>query len=166
MRKQYELACATGGRVKIDQYIDNCNGTITDTETGLMWKRCSEGLSGVNCEEGEAKKYEWNDAMQRFKKVQYADYSDWRLPTIDELKTLVYCSNGVKDKDDGECNDGSKKPTINQQAFPNTLSNWYWSGSPNADFSDFAWLVSFFNGRSNYAYRGNDYAVRLVRGGQ
>ncbi len=166
LRKQRELACSKGETIKIGQYIDNCNGTVTDTKTGLMWKRCSEGLSGVNCEQGKAKEYEWNDAVQRFKKVQYAGYADWRLPTIDELKTLVYCSNGVKDKDDGECNDGSEKPTINQQAFPNTLSGWYWSGSPNALNSDNAWDVNFNYGYSSANYRNLNVAVRLVRGGQ
>ncbi|MCI5136188.1 MAG: DUF1566 domain-containing protein, partial [Candidatus Electrothrix sp. AW2] len=33
------------GDKKIGQYIDHGNGTVTDTKTGLMWKRCSEGFS-------------------------------------------------------------------------------------------------------------------------
>jgi hypothetical protein len=146
------------------QYIDHGDGTITDTKTGLMWKRCSEGLSGVNCEEGKVKEYKWDDAVNRFKNVEYAGYADWRLPTIDELKTLVYCSKG-KDNDDDYCNDGSETPTINQQAFPNTA--WgYWSGSPDADNSVYAWYVYFYYGNSFNDYRVNGYAVRLVRGGQ
>ncbi|MCI5130824.1 MAG: hypothetical protein D3904_04720 [Candidatus Electrothrix sp. EH2] len=44
-----------------------------------MWKRCLEGLSGVNCEEGEPKKYKLDDEVKRFKDVAYAGYSDWRL---------------------------------------------------------------------------------------
>ncbi|MCI5219842.1 MAG: DUF1566 domain-containing protein [Candidatus Electrothrix sp. LOE2] len=152
------------------QYIDHGDGTVTDTKTGLMWKRCSEGLSGVNCEDGKAKEYTWNDAVERFKNVEYAGYSDWRLPTIDELKTLMYCSKGA-DKD-GWCNDGSERPTINQQAFPNTETfSVVWSGSPNAGNSDYAWHVDFSVGYSNYdgrggGNRGSGYAVRLVRGGQ
>jgi hypothetical protein len=153
-----------GGRA-IGQYIDHGNGTITDTKSGLMWKRCSEGLSGVNCEKGKTEEYKYDAAVQRFKNVGYAGYSDWRLPTVDELKTLVYCSNGVEDKDRGRCNDGSKQPTINQQVFPNTTS-WYWSGSPDADSSDFAWYVYFFGGYSGGVLRPNSFAVRLVRGGQ
>ncbi|CAK8724768.1 Leucine rich repeat-containing protein [Candidatus Electrothrix laxa] len=159
-------ACAQG-KIKIGQYADNCDGTVTDTTTGLMWKQCSEGLSGVHCEEGEAKKYTWDDAVSRFKNVEYADYNDWRLPTIDELKTLVYCSNGVKDKDNGECNDGSKKPTtINQQAFPNTPATSVWSGSPHAYYTGNAWKVHFNYGNSYSNDRSSSYAVRLVRGGQ
>ena len=153
------------GKVEIGQYFDNCDGTITDTATNLMWKRCSEGLSGVNCEEGEAKKYTWDDAVSRFKNVEYADYKDWRLPTIDELKTLVYCSNGVKNKDDGECNDGSEKPTINQQAFPSTLSHYYWSETPSTNRKE-AKAVRFNDGLSYGRKKRNIYAVRLVRSKQ
>jgi hypothetical protein len=77
---------------------------------------------------------------------------------------LVYCSKG-KDNDDDYCNDGSETPTINQQAFPNTA--WgYWSGSPDADNSVYAWYVYFYYGNSFNDYRVNGYAVRLVRGGQ
>ncbi|MCI5196181.1 MAG: DUF1566 domain-containing protein [Candidatus Electrothrix sp. AW5] len=157
-------------KTRIGKYIDNGDGTITDTETGLMWKRCAEGLSGKNCEKGKAKEYTWNDAVKRFKNVSYANYTDWRLPTIDELKTLVYCSKGVKNKKNGECNKGSEIPTINQQAFPNTkYDRWscYWSGSPGASNSDFAWYVDFFNGSSiNYDRNIDFFAVRLVRSGQ
>ena len=157
------------------QYIDhgNGNGTVTDTKTGLMWKRCSEGLSGDNCEHGKVKGYAWDEAVKRFKNISYAGYSDWRMPTIDELKTLVYCSNGTPQQDawDKGCNrdysnDGFEKPTINQQAFPNTEEWAYWSGSPYAFNSDFAWYVHFSDGSSFASYRDSSGAVRLVRGGQ
>jgi hypothetical protein len=143
----------------IGQYIDHGDGTVTDTKTGLMWKRCSEGLSGENCEDGEIEKYEWDDAKQRFKNVDYAGYSYWRLPTIDELKTLVYCSKGKGME--GDCKEGSEKPTINQQAFPKTT--WgYWSGTPNADSSDYEWYVNFDYGVFDPVNRNRWYAVRLV----
>ncbi|MCI5197686.1 MAG: DUF1566 domain-containing protein [Candidatus Electrothrix sp. AW5] len=186
LKKKKEVK-KTGGRIdlsylqrggqgdkKIGQYIAHGNGTVTDTKTGLMWKRCSEGLSGDNCEHGKAEEYTYDDAVKRFKHVAYAGYSDWRLPTIDELRTLVYCSNGTSQQDawDKGCNkdyssDGLEIPTINQQAFPNTFLDWaYWSGSPLAYYSDSAWSVYFNFGYSGVGSRSNDYAVRLVRGGQ
>ena len=142
--------------------INNYNGTITDTKTGLMWKRCAEGLSGVNCEQGRVKKYNYDDAVQRFKNVDYAGYTDWRLPTVDELKTLVYCSEGVKDQKSGRCNDDSEKPTIDQRAFPGSPI-WLWSKSPDTDYSTLAWGVFFHYGRAYTDYRNADNAVRLVR---
>ncbi|MCI5158226.1 MAG: DUF1566 domain-containing protein, partial [Candidatus Electrothrix sp. AUS1_2] len=154
---------------KIGQYIDHGDGTITDTKTVLMWKRCAEGLSGDNCEEGEVEKYTWNDAVQSFKNVVYAGYTDWRLPTIDELKTLVYCSEGVSDKESGCCNycgcPESRTMAINQQAFPNTEESFCWSGSPYADNLSLAWSVFFSYGCSVVIGRDNLHAVRLLRGG-
>uniref|UniRef100_UPI00405621AD Lcl domain-containing protein n=1 Tax=Candidatus Electronema sp. TaxID=2698783 RepID=UPI00405621AD len=148
----------------IGQYIDHGDGTVTDTKTGLMWKRCSEGLSGMDCKEGKLKRYNWADAVKHFKNVKYAGYKDWRLPTIDELKTLVYCSKG-QDKDEW-CKNGSEKPTINQQAFPNTEAWAYWSWSPYMGNSAYAWYVNFRRGYSAYDSRAYVSAVRLVRGGQ
>ncbi|WP_417910995.1 DUF1566 domain-containing protein [Candidatus Electronema sp. PJ] len=151
----------------IGHYIDHGDGTITDTKSGLMWKRCSEGLSGVNCEKGETEKYTWDEAFQHFKNFKYSRYSDWRLPNIVELKTLVYCSTG-KDKND-ECHDGTEKPTINHQAFPNTKAIPFWSSSPSIDRLNGAWGVSFNLGHFYDFYRGgrgNGFAVRLVRGGR
>lgn len=112
------------------RYLDNGNDTITDTQTKLMWKKCSEGRSGNACG-GKAATYTWDDAMSRFKSgVSFADYNDWRMPTKDELKTLVYCSNGKKTPlpDNEYCGDDGtyQPPTINLQAFPNTKDGNYW----------------------------------------
>ncbi|MCI5196196.1 MAG: DUF1566 domain-containing protein [Candidatus Electrothrix sp. AW5] len=178
----------------IRQYIDHGDGTITDIKTGLMWKRCSEGLSGDNCEHGKVERYTWKEAVKRFKNVKYAGYTDWRLSTISELETLVVysCRKGkdkyadytdwwlpiidkletlamyscCKGKDkESDCKGSIERPTINQQAFPNTAI-FYWSGSPHMYFSDHAWYVHFNYGCSFHNLRHHRYAVRLVRGGQ
>ncbi|MDU9047786.1 MAG: DUF1566 domain-containing protein [Candidatus Electrothrix sp. Rat3] len=163
-QKSSTIKCESAERYIGRRYINHGDGTITDTKTGLIWKRCLEGLSGGNCEEGKVETYTWDVAVKRFKNVTYAGFTDWRLPTIDELKTLVYCSEG-KDKE-GRCKDGSEKPTINQQAFPNIEALRVWSGSPNADGSGYAWYVYFGNGFSYALSRSNFSAVRLVRDGQ
>jgi hypothetical protein len=76
-------------------------------------------------------------------------YTDWRLPTADELQTLVdYSSYGL---------------TIDATWFPNTQGNWYWTSSPYVGYSYYAWVVSFSYGYVNYGYRYNYYYVRLVR---
>jgi hypothetical protein len=78
-------------------------------------------------------------------------FSDWRMPGVGELYGLV---------------DKSTTPRINPTYFPNTPSSNFWSGSPNAYNSNNAWYVNFSNGGVSYLNRGNDYQVRLVRGGQ
>ena len=73
---------------------------------------------------------------------------DWRMPTKDELKTLVYCSDG-KYKTDGSCTDYASftRPTINTTYFPNT-SKFYWTSSPYPYYISYAWLVNFYYGYS------------------
>ena len=90
---------------------------------------------------------------------------DWRMPTVDELKTLVYCSDG-KYNTDGSCTDYNaiSKPSINTIYFPNTLDDcWYWSSSPYANDSSYAWLVYFYYGNSYGYSKYVNFSVRLVR---
>ena len=58
-------------------YKDNKDGTISDLSTGLMWvKERSERLP-------------WNDAVAGAKTCKVGNYSDWRMPTIKELYSLI-----------------------------------------------------------------------------
>ncbi|MBV5310402.1 DUF1566 domain-containing protein, partial [Chromatium okenii] len=134
------------------RYLDLGDGVALDTQTNLQWMRCALGqtCNGQTCV-GEAKQFKWDDAIKIAKETRHAGYTDWRLPTVNELKTLIVTG---------------QKPTINQQAFPNTPSSWFWSGSPNANDADYAWYVNFYNGNANDGNRNIYDHVRLVRGGQ
>jgi len=78
--------------------------------------------------------------------------SDWRMPKVKELESLV---------DFGRTN-----PSIDPPYFPNTSSSDFWSGSPHASYSYYAWLVFFDDGNDYGGNRSLGYDVRLVRGGQ
>ena len=60
-----------------------CDGTVSDTHTGLMWKCDNEKgrWSG-----GITETFPFNSVKTLL--VDYAGYSGWRLPTIDELKLI------------------------------------------------------------------------------
>ncbi|WP_022952669.1 DUF1566 domain-containing protein [Leucothrix mucor] len=109
-----------------DSFVDNGDGSITDNKTGLIWKKCSEGLSGDSCQYGSAKDYSLPDALS-------LTSGSWRLPTIQELRTLMLCSNGPTDKPwvKGCSNEGSghETPTINQKYFPNIRREYYWTST-------------------------------------
>ncbi len=158
-----------------NRYYDNLDGTVFDKQTQLVWMRCSLGQSwdGKTCT-GEAKEYTWHDATKLTH--NFAGSTAWRLPTIEELDSLVYCSKGRKpsarpngkyvEDTDGQClGDNYQEPTINISVFPNT-PKWYWSSSPDALNSDGAWRVHFGNGDVYSFSKDSYYPVRLVRAGQ
>ena len=134
-------------------YTVNGDGTVTDTHTGLMWKQCAEGQSGPDCK-GSAGEFNWDVAMQIPKTLNqrggFAGCHDWRLPTKDELASLVM--------------HGRSNPVICTEAFPNAPSNVFWSSSPGGDSS--AWRVYFGNGHVYGSSRSVAWAVRLVRASQ
>ena len=135
-----------------DRFLMHGNGTVTDTATDLMWAQCAEGLSGSACTEGTAAIFTWADALIRARDSTHAGYTDWRLPNVKELSSIV----------EERCYD----PAINLAVFPNTPSSYFWSASPYGYSSGYAWYVSFGDGGAYGSNRSNYYHVRLVRSGQ
>ena len=134
------------------RFLVHGNGTVTDTATGLIWAQCAEGLSGSACTEGTAAIFTWADALIRARDSTHAGYTDWRLPNVKELSSIV----------EERC----YAPAINLAVFPNTPSSDFWSASPYGYSSDGAWNVDFSYG---IAYGGSHSGyshVRLVRSGQ
>jgi hypothetical protein len=94
----------------------------------------------------------------------------WRLPTKDELASLIYCSSGQPAywKPSSEwCKGAYDRPTIWSAAFPGTPKGMFWSSSPFASYSRYAWGVNFYYGYVTDGSAKDDARyVRLVRGGQ
>ena len=123
------------------------DGTVRDKQTGLIWKRCLQGLSGAGCSQGSVFSGTWEQALQ-----QAEANPGWRLPNIKELQSIVeeQCFN----------------PAINKQVFPDQIASYVWSSSPYAAYTHYAWVVHFGNGNTYYSDRNNAMQVRLVRSGQ
>ena len=140
------------------QFTDNGNGTITDTKTGLMWKRCSEGQvwSNGGCArlgKGGAY-YRWQVAMTRTQTLNkaggFAGYADWRMPSVEELQSIV----------EKQCS----APAINLTVFPDTPSSAeFWSSSLPANYGYYAQSISFRNGKVQTSLNGHNLRLRLVR---
>ncbi|PID37102.1 MAG: hypothetical protein CR966_01660 [Pseudomonadales bacterium] len=146
---------------KMDHYTAYANGTAVDNNTGMMWMRCSLGQewNGTTCT-GDAKKYSLEEAYQAIEQLNHTGYAGlygWELPHIEDMYSLVFCSNGYKDSYDiadksgqmitvdVECAGNHQKPTINGNAFPNTetaLLHGYWSSTLNENGKP---LVVYFN---------------------
>ena len=126
----------------IGQYVIN-GGEVYDKKTDLTWARCSVGQrwrEGIGCV-GAVHTMTWEEAIQQ-------GGSGWRVPTEEELVTLVSPS--------------CENPALNDEAFPDMdlQKLWYWSSS-------FAEHVNFeFGNFGNYGPPAYPGAVRLVRGEQ
>jgi hypothetical protein len=134
------------------RYAVAANGmTVLDQQTGLIWARCPNGMNwdGAACA-GTATSYTWQEALTAADTSTLAGYTDWRLPNIKELISLV--------------EPGCVDPALNTRIFPNTAS-WFWSSSPYVGSAYSAWYVYFGYGDVYDDSRGSSLAVRLVRGG-
>jgi hypothetical protein len=140
------------------RYTVNNDGTVSDSKTRLMWAQCSQGQTwasngGAGSCSGTVSTHTWQAALTTAEAVTLAGHSDWRLPNIKELSSLVAIN----------CAD----PAINATIFPSTpLSSYFWSGSPSADDSSRAWSVYFDYGYGGYYNKSASYGVRVVRDGQ
>jgi hypothetical protein len=114
---------------------------VNDLRTGLMWTR--ETLTGG--------RREWAAANQAATESRVAGYTDWRLPTIAELLTLV----------DYERSNPAIDPAFKCEPA------WYWTSTPYAPSpGDYAWYVDFCSGYSDWYGQRHEGFVRAVRAGQ
>lgn len=120
--------------------------TVLDKKTGLTWQRCTLGLSGSACNQGVAKKYTWNQALN-------AATKGWRLPNVKELASIIEL----------KC----YEPAINLNLFPNTKNDYYWTSSPFNGFSyqkgEASWSYNFTTGEDSANLKSSRYMIRLVR---
>jgi hypothetical protein len=129
----YQAGCPTAGR-----FTDNADGTVSDNCTGLMWQK--DTAPGT---------YMWQQALQYCETLSLAGQSDWRLPNVRELQSIV---------DYGRYN-----PSIDP--IFGAVSSYYWSSSASVYYPAGAWLVYFDVGYVDYDYKASAGYVRAVRSG-
>ena len=81
-------------------------------------------------------------------------FSDWRMPKVDELYSLIDFSVPVPNL------------AIDNAYFPNAIANAYWSAAPYAGNAANAWSVLFNLSNNGASSKANNAYVRLVRGGK
>ena len=119
-------------------FTDNGDGTVTDKVTGLMWQ-----------EQDDGKKMTWREAKEYAEGLSLGGYTDWRLPTIKELQSIIDYTK--------------KEPSIDTTFFPSTKASFYWSSATVAGYPSFAWGVDFGDGGvGGYVKTVYNY-VRCVR---
>lgn len=155
-------------------------GCVQDNVTGLMWEvKTTDG--GLHDWAQTYTNYNSTASAQKWNGVAYVNptqaeidaatntvgfvtavnasylcgYNDWRLPTADELNSIMdYGVVGLP---------------IDATWFPNTRSDAYWSSDADASLSGSAWYVYFYDSvffkGSDVSSRINGHSVRLVRAG-
>ncbi len=114
---------------------------VTDTISKLQWQDNAIGS-----------KMEWQKAIDYCENtLTLGGHNDWRLPNINELKSIV---------------DRNKYNPAIVNGFNNTSSGYYWSSTSNKGGSYNAWIVFFNSGGVNDFNKGSSNFVRCVRAGE
>ena len=140
---------ASAAAVAGERFVPSADGQeVLDTQTNLVWRRCVEGMKwdGKTCA-GKALRMKFALAKQHAAKEK-GSAGPWRVPTKEELSTLV-----VRQK---------ARPLVDAQAFPNQPKVLYWARRKGFEDNLNAWTVDFGNGKA-YGDGGNKHGVRLVR---
>jgi hypothetical protein len=130
-------------------FIDYGGGTVTDTRTGLMWMRASEGQCWEDGKViGKAERFSFEESITIQKK--YAGHCDWRTPSLKELVTIVDKTRNA--------------PFMDLDVFPNTHNDRYRSSTPHQYSTHLAYSVDFSFGSEDRCGRIGGLYLRLVRG--
>jgi hypothetical protein len=140
LKDSYPGAYARCVRGTITQsiYVDNGDGSITDTATNLVWQQTPYISKN------------WQDALSYCQNLELAGQTDWRLPNIRELQSII---------------DSSQYNPAMNPAF-NCLASQFWSSTTHSYnlYKNYAWYVNFAYGDTDFTYKtGGSYTLCVRR---
>lgn len=130
------------------RFTDNGDGTITDNGTGLMWVKDPENDLPAPWPGACA----WELAIMRCESLTFAGHSDWRLPNINELLSILDYSR--------------YSPAVDPTFFPNTINDYYWTSSTWKGSTGSKHLINFIFPFTYFISKTSSYYVRPVRLGR
>ncbi|MDM8563440.1 DUF1566 domain-containing protein, partial [Candidatus Marithioploca araucensis] len=146
------------------RYTDNGDGTVTDNRSGLIW------LKNANCF-GEQM---WKKAMQSAANLASGQCGlrdgsrrgMWRLPTIKEWKAMIDKKYGSWEKPGLAISNAAGTGKWEEgDAFSGVQTNFYWSSTPYADNTGYAWYVGGVPSGVPSGVKALTYYIWAVRGG-
>lgn len=135
----------------MSRFIDNENGTVDDSESGLSWfKQDSRQITGKWMHLEKAKQFETEQNAAKF-----GGYDDWRVPKLEDIKTIYDKSFSLQDFGRNEIH----IPSV----FESGCADNTWTDTVSGER---AMMFSLVKGRSNWINKFGEgpFAVRLVRG--
>ena len=121
---------------------DDTKEIVTDGDTCLQWQDNADA---------KTVRKTWSEAIEYCENLSLGGYDDWRLPNINELRSIVDYTRF--------------NPAMNP-TFQNVVSSAYWSSTTDASGSSNAWYVSFYDGHDVWRGKSVSVYVRCVRAGQ
>ncbi|MCB0212046.1 MAG: DUF1566 domain-containing protein [Anaerolineae bacterium] len=126
-------------------FVANGDDTVTESSTGLMWQQ--DGTAAISMT--------WTSALTYCEDLSLADYTDWRLPNIKELRSI---------SDD----ESLYSPSVNTSYFTVTTTSHdettiYWSSTTRENGTTQAWYVDFYFGLVSHADKTDSGYVLCVR---
>lgn len=120
------------------QHYTLTDETATDAVTGLTWQR-----------RPAPEQLDWQAAARYCACLSLEGHDDWTLPSRLELVSIVDYTR--------------QNPALDEQAFPDTPFEWFWSASRTAESSERYWYVAFWDGNTHAATADQLYWTRCVR---
>ena len=137
---------------EVPNFVDNGDGTISDTRANLMWKKddsFKEYGYGINW-------FEAQDYSEILNEKKFAGYDDWRLPSGEEAKSAFSFTQSNTDKDGAETH-------ISELFEPGGGHNT-WTYEEKPDYEQYAQKFSFITGNDMWEHKDNEYShCRVTR---
>jgi len=118
---------------------ENNTESVVDNATNLMWQ---------DNEDAKTVQKTWEDAIEYCESLTLDGYSDWRLPSAWELKSII---------------DYSRYDPAIDSIFQNATSGSYWTSTTYISDSSTAWIVYFYYGYDFWDHKTDNYYIRCVR---
>ncbi|MCP4291373.1 MAG: DUF1566 domain-containing protein [bacterium] len=119
----FVLCCRGNTDYGVNDFVDNGDGTVTDTASGLMWQQSDSGYGMT-----------WEDGLAHAENLVIAGHDDWRLPNAKELQIIL-------DYNRSPSTDGSAAidPLFSCTAITDEGGNQnfpsYWTGTTHANWT-------------------------------
>lgn len=105
-------------------FLNNGNGTLLDTVTGLMWQQSDGG------------EMTFEDAILYCNNLNLGGYTDWRLPNAHEAFSIL--------------NHQLNNPALDAAVFPKTLAEYWWTSDRQVNDSNKVWVTNAGGGIGNH----------------
>ena len=154
------------------RFTTNADTTVTDHLTGLVWApngnlmptRDSDWDADDVANDG---KVTWQHALDYVAKLNsesYLVHTDWRLPNVNELESLMHAEYTKETACSGPC--ASNSDWLNTQGFSNVSGGYYWMSTTCAVDTSNAWFIDTWRGYMGFDSKLDVLYVWPVRGGE